>query len=93
VTRKLKRFEIQQAEVDRIEAKDGGNGTARAAPRPDDTRFLGRVGAVIAELVRESKPNAGPLHPSMNIELDLGFDSLARVELLGLAEGRWNPHR
>src|SRR5262249_59104781 len=44
------------------------------------------------ELVRESKPNAGPLHPSMNIELDLGFDSLARVELLGLAEGRLGTH-
>lgn len=92
VTRKLKRFEIQQAEVDRIEAKAAATEQQGAAPRQDDPRFLCRVGAVIAELVRESKPNAGPLHPSMNIELDLGFDSLARVELLGLAEGRLGTH-
>ena len=92
VTRKLKRFEIQQAEVDRMKAKAAATDHREAAPRQDDPRFLGRVGAVIAELVRESKPNAGPLHPSMNIELDLGFDSLARVELLGLAEGRLGTH-
>jgi len=92
VTRKLKRFEIQQAEVDRMTAKAAATDHREAAPRQDDPLFLGRVGAVIAELVRESKTNAGPLHPSMNIELDLGFDSLARVELLGLAEGRLGTH-
>jgi len=91
VTRKLKRFEIQQGEADRMKSKAAATEQV-VAPRQDDPRFQSRVGAVIAELVRESKSDAGPLHPSMNIELDLGFDSLARVELLGLAEGRLGTH-
>jgi long-chain acyl-CoA synthetase len=47
---------------------------------------------VLAELVRDAKSDVGALDPSMNIELDLGFDSLARVELLGLAEARLGTH-
>ena len=92
VTRKLKRFEIQEEEAGRLKSKQAAAEHPAAAPHQDDPRFLSRVGAVIAELVRESKPDVGPLHPSMNIELDLGFDSLARVELLGLAEGRLGTH-
>lgn len=85
-TRKLKRFEIQKEE------------TARRHLRPepvqgeDHPRFKERIGSIIAELVREAKPEAGALSPSTSIELDLGFDSLARVELLGLAEARLGTH-
>ena len=43
---------------------------------------------MVAQLVRQAKPDIGPLDVSMNLELDLGFDSLARVELLGLAEAQ-----
>jgi long-chain acyl-CoA synthetase len=88
VTRKLKRFEIQQEETDRRRTKE----SRKESTTGDHPRLLGRVGSVIAELVRESKPDAGALDPSMNIELDLGFDSLARVELLGLAEARLGVH-
>src|SRR4029079_1366772 len=54
VTRKLKRFEIQQEEIARRKAKEEGRAPAR---REDDARFRTRVGAVIAELVREAKPD------------------------------------
>src|SRR5207237_1764527 len=64
---------------------------AKGAPG-EDPRFRERVGAVVAELIREAKPDTGRLEPAMNIELDLGFDSLARVELLGLAEARLGTH-
>ncbi|MBI2150759.1 MAG: AMP-binding protein, partial [Acidobacteria bacterium] len=86
VTRKLKRFEIQKEEAARIEAQ------AAPAPGEDHPRLKEGIGSVVAELVREAKPDAGALNPSMNIELDLGFDSLARVELLGLAEARLGTH-
>jgi long-chain acyl-CoA synthetase len=91
VTRKLKRFEIQQEEVQRKE-KETKREAPSAAPAKEDPRFQSRTGAVIAELIRESKPKVGVLSLSMNIELDLGFDSLARVELLGLAEARLGAH-
>jgi long-chain acyl-CoA synthetase len=91
VTRKLKRFEIQQEEDDRRQSNHQSALSAgkRIEDHPD---FREGAGKVIAELVRESRPDAGPLDPSMNIELDLGYDSLARVELLGLAEARLGVH-
>ena len=48
--------------------------------------FREGAGAVVAQLVRQAKPAVGLLDVSMNLNLDLGLDSLARVELLGLAE-------
>jgi long-chain acyl-CoA synthetase len=82
VTRKLKRFEIQQEELERKTT------TVRRAAPVEHQLFKDGPGAVVAQLIREAKPDAGPLDVAMNIELDLGFDSLARVELLGLAEAR-----
>jgi long-chain acyl-CoA synthetase len=86
VTRKLKRFEIQKDEAARRGAQPEG------LKGDDHPRFQEKVGSVIAELVREIKPEAGALVPSMNLELDLGFDSLTRVELLGLVEARLGIH-
>jgi long-chain acyl-CoA synthetase len=92
VTRKLKRFEIEQEQVERRKTKLAGGKQEPAPPREDDARFQGRVGSVIAELVHDAHPDAIGLSPSMNIELDLGFDSLARVELFGLTEARLGVH-
>jgi long-chain acyl-CoA synthetase len=91
VTRKLKRFEIQQEEQARQQAKDQ-RPAAAAAPPEDHPRFRAGAGLVIAGLVRQSKRGIGSLDPAMNIELDLGFDSLARIELLGLAEASLRVH-
>src|SRR5206468_4939150 len=86
VTRKLKRFEIQNEEATRRKTEpERGSGK-------DHPRFQTKVGSIVAELVREAKPEAGALDPFMNLELDLGFDSLTRVELLGLAEARLGTH-
>jgi long-chain acyl-CoA synthetase len=82
VTRKLQRFEIQRQETERK------TGTVHREAAQEHDRFKEGAGAVVAQLVRQAKPDSGPLDPSMNLELDLGFDSLARVELLGLAEAR-----
>jgi len=82
VTRKLQRFEIQRQESER-----NGSSVRREAAA-EHPRFKEGAGAVVAQLVRQAKPGTGPLDVSMNLELDLGFDSLARVELLGLAEGQ-----
>src|SRR5437867_9451084 len=89
VTRKLKRFEIQKEELERRKMR------AEKPVRPagdDHPRFKERVGATLAKLVREAKPDVGSLDPAMNMELDLGYDSLSRVELLSLAEARLGVH-
>ena len=88
VTRKLKRFEIQQDESNRRKT--------HAAPmretKEEHPRFKQGCGAVLSELIHEAKPRVGALDPTMNIELDLGFDSLGRVELLASAEARLGTH-
>ncbi|HYR44974.1 MAG TPA: AMP-binding protein [Terriglobia bacterium] len=89
VTRKLKRFEIQEEESERRKSRAE---RSQEAPGKDHPRFREKVGTVLAELIREAKPDVGRLDPAMNIELDLGFDSLGRVELLGLAEARLGLH-
>src|SRR5262249_50318983 len=86
VTRKLKRFEIQRDEIER------GRTNGRPKIAADHPIFQSGAGAVVAKLVREAKPEAGPLDAATNIEMDLGFDSLARVELLGLAESQLGAH-
>ena len=82
VTRKLQRFQIQGEEG------ENRNATVRREVSEDHARFKEGPGAVVAQLVRQAKPDVRALDVSMNLELDLGFDSLARVELLGLAEAR-----
>ena len=86
VTRKLQRFEILRAEEARQKAKQGAAG--RRDVDAEHPRFTEGAGAVVAQLIRQRKPEVGPLDVSMSLELDLGFDSLARVELLGLAESQ-----
>ena len=82
VTRKLKRFEIYELEV-------RGSETAEApAQTQDHPRLREGVGAVVAEAIHAAKPELGGLEPEMNFELDMGFDSLGRVELLGDIEAR-----
>ena len=82
VTRKLKRFEIYEEEV-------RGSETAEApAQVQDHPRLREGVGAIVAEAIHAAKPDLGGLEPEMNFELDMGFDSLGRVELLGDIEAR-----
>jgi long-chain acyl-CoA synthetase len=82
VTRKLQRFQIQREEEERKTA------SIRREAKVEHALFKEGAGAVVAQLVRQAKPDVGPLDPSMNLELDLGLDSLARVEMLGLAEAQ-----
>src|SRR5206468_8581307 len=78
LTRKLQRFEIQREE----QAKK--NAAVRRDAVQEHSRFQEGAGAVVAQLVHRAKPDIGPLDVGMSLELDLGFDSLARVEWLGL---------
>jgi long-chain acyl-CoA synthetase len=84
-TRKLKRFEIEKKVR---ELKQRGNGDAEIGtekPLTDEEKaWLERddVKGALA-VVRESSRNAlAAIHPGHNLELDLGLDSMQRVELL-----------
>lgn len=74
-TRKLKRFEIQK----RLEAQSeqSRRGVEPTSAWPDDP-----VAARILEVIREQLGNERALSPDAHLELDLGLDSMERVELL-----------
>ncbi len=87
-TRKLKRFEIAARARERAAAElAAGPGTAAAeggrALSESDAAWcalpeVARALDVIAQAGREK----GPVHPDANIELQMGLDSMERVELL-----------
>ncbi len=100
-TRKLKRFqienkvrELQQTRGDGSDlgkAKDTGKEPASSPLTADEQSWLEqedvkRALAVIDESTHRSANQRGPLRPNHNLELDLGLDSMQRIELLTALE-------
>jgi long-chain acyl-CoA synthetase len=87
-TRKLKRFEIEK----RVRAgkhDDAGAEIASAKPlTPEETSWLEQANVQRAlKVIREFSPNPPEtIRPVDNLELDLGLDSMRRVELLAAVE-------
>ena len=80
-TRKIKRFEVEQ----RVKRGEGAP-TAAGAPRrltPEEIEWMQQpaVSQALAIIQAASKLNKDTPHPSDNLELDLGLDSMERVEL------------
>jgi long-chain acyl-CoA synthetase len=83
-TRKLKRFEIQR----RVMAGERGGpaedtGSVAEEPTAEEAIWLSQrdVQQALA-IIRDSGKTQKPVLPSSNLELDLGFDSMERVELV-----------
>jgi len=94
-TRKLKRFQIEK-KVREMKQNGGGDsdvGADKERPLTGDEQLwlqredVKRALAIIRESSRESSPNRlDAIHPSSNLELDLGLDSMQRIELLTALE-------
>ena len=80
-TRKLKRHEIERLYRDRRRAPPASanrpTGTTRTKRGPP---ILSRPGS--STIIREAAPRGVAVRPDANLELDLGLDSMERVELL-----------
>jgi long-chain acyl-CoA synthetase len=86
-TRKLKRFEIEQRvrqEQESAQPEEGGPADAIRPLSAEDQQWLERPEVQRAlEIVRqEARSGSGSVRPADNLELDLGLDSIQRVELL-----------
>jgi long-chain acyl-CoA synthetase len=82
-TRKLKRFEIQR----RVLAGEGGGagnvGAVAEEPTGEEAAWLASSEVQKAlEVIRNASKAEKAVLPSSNLELDLGFDSMERVELV-----------
>ncbi len=64
----------------------------RATPSPEDRALLeGETGKKAVEALRTVLPAQTEVHPGDHLELDLGLDSLKRVEMIVALERRFGP--
>jgi long-chain acyl-CoA synthetase len=88
-TRKLKRFEIGKRVQENRSRLGPGSDQSTAKPlTAEDQQWLSRpaVQQALAIIQRESRAKHGSIAPNDNLELDLGLDSMQRVELLTALE-------
>jgi long-chain acyl-CoA synthetase len=94
-TRKLKRFQIEanvrelkQNVANNSEAGEPGHATNEKPLTADDQSWLARdeVKRALATVRESSRNYIGEIRPTHNLELDLGLDSMQRVELLTALE-------
>jgi len=91
-TRKLKRYQIEQKVRELQQNRDADSNAATAAPvtplSNDEQQWLEREDVKRAlGIVRESsRTQLDSIRPSHNLELDLGLDSMQRIELLTALE-------
>ncbi len=83
-TRKIKRFEVERRVRERQGAGRGVTDDRARTVTEEDRQWMREpdVGRAIAVVQRASKHADRPIHPRDNLELDLGLDSMERVELL-----------
>jgi len=81
-TRKIKRFEVEQ----RVKRGEGTQAAASAPGQltPEETQWMQQpaVSKALGIIQAASKLKKETPHPADNLELDLGLDSMERVELL-----------
>src|SRR5688572_27701376 len=85
-TRKIKRFELREA----IERGMMGAGLPEKKTwqtTKEDSAILGsKVGQIVISAIHQHLKNGNQVHPKMNLEIDLGLDSLARAEVFAALE-------
>jgi len=86
-TRKIKRFEVEKR-VRAGKPEDAGQGTATRPLTSEETAWIEQPNVQRAlKVIREyATTNPETIRPSDNLELDLGLDSMRRVELLVAVE-------
>ncbi|MCU1289971.1 MAG: AMP-dependent synthetase and ligase, partial [Acidobacteria bacterium] len=90
-TRKIKRFELQKRiENEGLGDQDANRRKPLALTAADKALIESNAGrAVIAAISKNSKETEN-IHPSMNLEIDFGLDSLSRAEVFAALEQGFN---
>lgn len=86
-TRKIKRFELQKE----IETGNVASAQPQAAKEwvfsDEDRKTAGSAaGKTVISAIHKNSADTGDVHPGMNLEIDLGLDSLARAEVFAALE-------
>lgn len=83
-TRKIKRFEVEKRVRERMAKGESAEETAGRELSDADREWLAdaEVQRALAVVRRAARNDKAEVHPQDNLELDLGLDSMERVELL-----------
>lgn len=86
-TRKIKRFELQK-EIESGVISSGDAKPEKEWTFAEEDRALIESGAgkTLVSVIRKNSGNTDDVHPDMNLEIDLGLDSLARAEVFAALE-------
>ncbi|MGH9881134.1 MAG: AMP-binding protein, partial [Pyrinomonadaceae bacterium] len=86
-TRKIKRFELgSQLEVLRKQSANGRRSKAIVLSEVDRALMESPAGRATVAAVKQHVLDLQAIHPQMNLEIDLGLDSLARAECFARVE-------
>lgn len=86
-TRKIKRFELlKEIESGTLAKTNQQSEKTWTLSDKDKTLMSTPFGKTLTSAIKQNKPNVEIIHPEMNLELDLGLDSLARAEILASLE-------
>ncbi|HEY8562846.1 MAG TPA: AMP-binding protein [Pyrinomonadaceae bacterium] len=90
-TRKIKRFELlKDIKSGELATSDKPAEKVWNFSREDEALIDSNVGRTVLEVVRRNAKDAEKIHPQMNLEIDLGFDSLARAEIFAALENAFS---
>jgi len=86
-TRKIKRFELKKEVETGVIAGSNAQEEKTWNLTDEDKKLLdSNVGKAIVSAIRQNAKDAETVHPQMNLEIDLGLDSLARAEVFAALE-------
>ena len=93
-TRKLKRFQIRHRVVQKEKPSDKLQSLSAERKFREEDRLWSAAKDVqqAMAVIRSASKKQGEIHPDDNLELDLGLDSMERVELVVALEGELNSH-
>ena len=90
-TRKVKRFQLQK------EIENNGLGDQEAGPKKalelsssDQALLETNAGKAVVSVIKNNVKDVDIVHPKMNLEIDLGLDSLSRAEVFAGLEQAFN---
>ena len=85
-TRKIKRFELKKAVENGMIAGMPKEAKTWEVTASDNEVLSSNIGKAVAAAVRRNAKDVETIHPNMNLEIDLGLDSLARAETFAALE-------
>lgn len=85
-TRKIKRFQLKKEVESGVIAAEAKEAKAWTFSPADHALLEKGTGKAVVAAIKQNSKDIDTVHPSMNLEIDLGLDSLARAETFAALE-------